>query len=515
VRALPASLALLLLALPLSGCFGGPPPAPPAPPDPEPPRSPPGNGTGPANATPAPPPRPLPRRITFGGPSNEASIAVDPTNPDRILVGAKDYSLFFAPPCPQANVWAGVYASTDGGKLWRHSVLPGFPYDTRPGALQGYRCVSDPTVAFDAQGTAYYAGLAFGSVNGTVPAVPPTPVPVPPPPPPPNASLPVEADADPMVVFLAKSRDGGITWDEVHIVVGGQPASQNLGLTRPYLAIDGARNALYMSWAMSVNSVPSAVDGVPSAVVSRSADGGATWSAPVPLVGGAPAVLGSAPVLAVLPDGKLLAAWLATTAQGDGTVLEAALSADGGQTFGAAVAVAPVRPPPSPLPNSQFRVATFPALAVDASPGERRGWAYLVWNDYGGGDSDVLFAASKDGGATWGEPVSIHESGARNDQFLPAAVVTAAGDVDVLFYDRRGDPANRLIVPYFADSHDGGATWNETALPMAGFDGDLSLHQSGQPFLGDYIGIASAARGSWGVWTATPFGRADLFVLPV
>ncbi|MCA1812820.1 MAG: glycoside hydrolase, partial [Halobacteriales archaeon] len=514
-------LCLLLLAPALAGCAA---PKPSATQDPPPDATPPGMGTQPpVNNTPAPPPKPRPQRISFGGPSNEVSIAVDPKNPDRILVGAKDYSLFFAPPCPAQNVWAGVYISNDGGRFWRHTVIPGFPRDPRPSVLAGYRCASDPEVAFDNSGNAYYVGLAFGNatdLNDTQlpPSPVPPPVPVPPPPAMPNASLPVQPDPGPSVIFLGKSKDG-LTWD-VHTVFGGEPGSINVELTRPVLAIDPQGQGLWMAWTTAAGlpvdpGLPVGV-GVGSIMVARSTDGGATWSPPVTVAStSAPAVLGGAPNLAARADGSLLLTWVAAAPDGTDSTILSAVSTDGGQTFGPPATVATIVPVPSPLPNSKFRVANFLELALDTGTGPLKGSAYLAWNDHATGTSKVLVAASKDGGATWSAPKMVQAEGTRNDQFLPALSVAPNGDVQVLFYDRRDDSANRLIVPWTARSADGGATWNETALDFAPFDGDLSLHQNGQPFLGDYIGLAPRAGGSMAVFTATPFGRADVFVQQV
>lgn len=495
----PRLLAALLLAPLLAGCLGAP-QAPSQPPAEEPDEPPARNATSPAPAPPPAPRPPAPRRVSLGGPSNEVSIAVDASDPRRVLVGAKDYSLFFAPPCPQLNVWAGLYVSLDGGRLWRHTVLPGFPGDPRPSVLAGYRCASDPVVLFDAQGTAYYAGLAYGFANDTGPApqpppLPPPPVPLPPvqPPQPPNATLPAEPPT-PTLLFLAKSRDGGLNWNETYVV-----AEDKAGLIfhdKEALALDAG--TLYMAWNMQVRELP-------TIVVARSTDGGATWSAPLPVATNPPArtVFGAALAAA---NGKVHLVFLGTDAQGT-THLYATLSEDQGQRFAPAVPIAPVSLPPSPLPNSQFRVPTVPSLAADAT-----GLLMVAWNDHAGGTSDVVVSASRDG-ASWSQPAVVHAEPA-NDQFFPALAFNGT-EALLLFYDRRGDPANRLVQVGLARSQDGGTSWNETLLNQAPFDGDLSHHQSGGPFLGDYIGLAAAAGQAWAAWTATPFARGDVFVLRV
>jgi len=441
----------------------------------------------------------LPVRISIAGPANEPAIAIDPSNPLRVLVGAKDYTLGNASACTASNVWAGVWTSSDGGHDWSHALLPGFPGDAAQNALSAYRCISDPLVAFGPHGDAWYGGLAFSSIGG------PLPSPLPPPP-----DVPGGPDTSAAAVFLAHSGDGGASWDRIVLVDGGEPGSGGMPATRPSLAI-GADGTMVLGWSQASPRAE-----VPTqAVVARSTDNGATWSPPVALIAGPPLVLGDAPAMAALPDGSFLAVWRAEQQDFSGAMMVAARSTDGGQTFGKGEPFASVTSPPSPLAHAKFRVANFAQLAVDASAGPRKGWAYAAWADAGGGDSDVVVAVSRDGGATWGRPASIHGPGARGDQFLPAVTATGNGDVDVLFYDRRADPQDQLVQAWFADSHDGGATWNESALLQVPFDGDLSMHQSGVPFLGDFIGIASAGRGSLAVWTATPLGRGDVFVAAV
>jgi hypothetical protein len=114
----------------------------------------------------------------------------------------------------------------------------------------------------------------------------------------------------------------------------------------------------------------------------------------------------------------------------------------------------------------------------------------------------------------WSPPAPVHNDTA-NDQFFPAAAFTPEGEAVLTFYDRRADPANKLVQLGVARSRDGGASWNESLVNQAPFNGDLSLHQSGIPFLGDYNGLAAVGNRTWAAWTATPFGRADVFVHPV
>ncbi|MGH2770575.1 MAG: hypothetical protein ACRDJF_08670, partial [Actinomycetota bacterium] len=49
-------------------------------------------------------------------PHNETSVAINPRDPNNIVVGANDYRFGFGT--------SGFYATTDGGKTWRDGLLP-------------------------------------------------------------------------------------------------------------------------------------------------------------------------------------------------------------------------------------------------------------------------------------------------------------------------------------------------------------------------------------------------------
>src|SRR3954451_5488124 len=91
-----------------------------------------------------------------GDAANEPSIAVDPTNPNRMAIGWRQFDTI-------TNNFrqAGVAYTTNGGQTWTASVL-------QPGQFR-----SDPVLRADADGNFYYASLnsvtasaVFKSTNG-------------------------------------------------------------------------------------------------------------------------------------------------------------------------------------------------------------------------------------------------------------------------------------------------------------------------------------------------------------
>jgi hypothetical protein len=91
--------------------------------------------------------------------NNEPFSVVDPTNIDLVIAGWNDY----------CSGWMGLGFSTNGGKSWTDSLVPGYPADTSEEGMQSPEFVrtntaSDPVAAFNRIGTRFYFG--FIAYNG-------------------------------------------------------------------------------------------------------------------------------------------------------------------------------------------------------------------------------------------------------------------------------------------------------------------------------------------------------------
>jgi hypothetical protein len=142
------------------------------------------------------------------------------------------------------------------------------------------------------------------------------------------------------------------------------------------------------------------------------------------------------------------------------------------------------------------RANGFPQIAVDPNAGHR-GRVYVTWSDYRNGDVDVFCSASTNGGRTWSEPVRVNNDSLHNgaDQYFQwMAVDPVDGSVNVVFYDRRGDPANRKQTVVLARSEDDGKTFRNFAWTTNAFD-------PGGVFMGDYSGITAFGGRVFGAWT--------------
>jgi hypothetical protein len=406
-------------------------------------------------------------------------LAVNPKDPSNVVVGAKDYT-------PEGSdcVWAGTSVTKDGGATWTNGFVGG-PKAQRDPHVAFYDCVTDPVLEFGPDGMLYYLVEAYGAGDEALAGLPATPL----------------GSGFGSNMWLAVSQDGGLTWGFRGLMSLG--AGGNVLLhDKSDLAVSPVSGTIVAAWD-AFNPASAQL------VWVRSTDRGATFSPPRTLIGTDRATDTGAMVdLEWDAQGALHAVFFDWNT---GEVLYAR-SDDDGASFGAPQSVAAATPwTGANAPNANFRIFDSPMLAVDASEGLRAGWLYLVWADDSllAGDHDVWFTRSEDGGASWARPVQVG-SWTGSDQFHPNVAVAGDGSVHVLEYDRHHDPANRLLDATWLVSEDGGQRWRSGRLSASSFDGDLGIHQSGVPFMGDYLAIGAGSDKVYMAWADTRGGRSDV-----
>ncbi len=378
----------------------------------------------------------------------EPAIAVNQKNPQQVVGVFQD------------NVHASY--SQDAGHTWQlaDGVEP-----------KNYRVSGDVSVAFDNQGHAFVCYIAFDKL-GTFHYW--------------------AHGATRNGVFVRRSLDGGKTWEADHFPVAEQTSSPGIPFEdKPWIVADNTngRHAgnLYVGWTrwrLTDSQM----------VLARSTDDGKTWSPPIEIDahpglprddnGAAEGFSG-----AVGPDGTLYAIW----SQDDTIMLTT--SRNGGMTFSQARAVIHTAPIMFAIDTLE-RANGFPQIAID--PKSKR--LYVTWSDYRNGDLDVFLATSDDGGKHWSAPVRVNDDPPHNgaDQFFQwLAVDPTDGSVNVIFYDRRRDPANRKQVVVLARSTDSGRNFSNYAWIGDPFE-------VGGVFFGDYSGIAAYGGRVYGIWTEEP-----------
>jgi hypothetical protein len=119
----------------------------------------------------------------------------------------------------------------------------------------------------------------------------------------------------------------------------------------------------------------------------------------------------------------------------------------------------------------------------------------------GEGDDDVWLVFSKDGGATWTEPLRVNDNAAPSRQFQSWVAVDACGRVHVAWTDLRNDQ-NEV---WYARSAD----------PTKGFEPNLQVTDgrgsANTDFLGDYKGLVVQGSDVLAVWQDTRRDSGDIY----
>ena len=389
------------------------------------------------------------------GEFNGPSIAINPANPQQIVVAFG------------SRVTADY--STDGGEHWAMSE------GTAP---TNYRASGDISVTYDHRGHAILCFIAFDGAGswrywGHNPKR--------------NS------------IQIRRSLDGGKTWEPRTIPVIEHAEGPGIPFEdKPYVVADNQAKSpyagnLYVGWTED-RTADSLI------LFSRSTDGGLTWSAPMRISDrpGTPrddegTVQGFSGV--VTPDGALHVIW------SDRGHIVYAVSRDGGKTFSRNHWVAEAGPSNFMVFNANHANG-YPQIdmAVDkvGKAGKNGGPArlYVAWNDYRNGDVDIFCASSMDGGRTWAPPVRVNSDPLHNgaDQlFQWLAVDPSSGAVNVVFYDRRRDPANKTVDVTLARSTDGARTFRNYLLSEHSYD---PLDSE----IGEYTALAALGGRVYGSW---------------
>lgn len=398
----------------------------------------------------------------------EPSLGVNPRNPRNLVAAWKqDVDV------PDAAA-DGVAVSLDGGRSWSRGTLP------RSGACDGgepqFKYVSDPWVAFGPRNVVSVATLPF-------------------------------TDANPGAIAVHRSSDGGRTFGGPQYVDRDQ-TPMDFDDKETIAADPRDPQRAYVTWVKQQRTLPPvAVPLSSTTYVSRTLDGGRTWSAPRGLAtttGIGTAFAGG--VVAVRPNRDVLLAYPLIVPDSPGAcvldeecagvvTIYAVRSTDGGTTWSAPVVAARYRRGPVRDPEGEDFKASADNFSLAVDP---RGVAYLAAHDERDSpNSHIIVRRSRDGGATWQSLTEADSaSGARGFKGQPV-IAASRHSLGILYYDfrddlRRGDGKAEFSW-WFLHSDDGGGSWHEQRLT-----GPSDLHSAPSTavghFIGDYFGLQPAGR---------------------
>ena len=385
----------------------------------------------------------------LGDAANEPSIAVDPTNPDRMVIGWRQFD----------NVYsnfrqAGYGYSTDAGQTW-----------TFPGTIETGIFRSDPVLDFDSDGYAYYNSLTYNFSAYTC------------------------------KVF--KSDDGGALWNT---------GAQAHGGDKQWMTIDrsggpGTGN-IYSFWTSYYSSCY-------PGFFTRSIDTANSFEDCVEVTGypywGTMAVgndgelyIAGAGVWNGLVVAKSTTAWnpafpvgwdFYTTAVLDG-YLTSGISVNPGGLLGQASI--DVDRSNGPGRGNVYVLASVVRLSTNDS-------------------ADVMFSKSTDGGLTWSTPIKINDdTGTDHYQWFGTMSTAPSGRIDVVWLDTRDAPPGTVLSAlYYSYSMDQGETWSTNERLSELFDPHVGWPDQNK--MGDYFDMKSDNTGANLAWANTLNGEQDVY----
>jgi len=280
---------------------------------------------------------------------------------------------------------------------------------------------------------------------------------------------------------VARSSDLGHTWS---VVVADHT---NAGTDKPILAVRGPDVYVAFNHAQKM-------------WVSSSHDGGATFTSatvnPNGKLGWSLAGGGM-----VGPDGSVYFSWAGYEQNGGakGRVnLYVSKSTNGGVTWSNTVVDVSGAPPDCSAYSCGWAyLGAQITLAADEA-----GTLYALWNagTVDKGPERVFFARSPNGGASWSPKVDVSLAPAGAAHAFPAIAAGAAGDVRISWMDAR---AGAFWNVYYRSTSDGGVHWTAEADLSTHVPGFSYIDRAGFAFpFGDYYEVAIDDRGTsqliWG-----------------
>ncbi len=299
---------------------------------------------------------------------------------------------------------------------------------------------------------------------------------------------------------------GSITWGTpVYAAIAPAPA---FFLDKEFIAADPTGTNIYVTYT---RFGPGALGfGQIESVASH--DGGVTWAAPVVVAAAISGTVlqGSEPALD--QKGTLYVVW----EKGWQTTLTPQIvvskSTDGGATFSSPSVAATIGTLAfnRPIGYNRSRINDFPRIAV-ATTGKNKDDVYVVFHSRDAGDVNVFATRSSNGGSSWSTPVQLNDASG-DAQFWPMVMVEPGGNVDVLWYDRRNNvPGSGLTDVYWTQSIDGGTTWRANERVTDVSTNWIGIATDIAPNFGDYNGLATSGNRTYAGWGDGRNGNPDVY----
>jgi hypothetical protein len=331
-----------------------------------------------------------------GDAANEPSIAIDPTAPNRMAIGWRQFDTVASSFREAGNAW-----SRDGGRTWTVNV-----------AIADGNFRSDPVLASDSEGEFFY--LTLRTDNG-------------------------------FTCDLYRSTNRGMTWISPTFAYGGDKAWFTIDTAFPL-----GRGNIYACWSTCCNPYG-------TTTFTRSLSNGQFFEPPITIptspIWGVPAVGpdGELYIIGGNANPRVVKSVNAFD-EFEGPTFTGPFSVPfGGQLV--------INNSGSPNPGGlcgQYWVAVNHA----PGPSRGHVYAAASIDPAGSDPLDTLFSRSTDGGVSWSAPVRVNDdpAGANNWQWFTTLSVSPTGRLDLVWNDTRDGPTSTSRL-FYSCSLDGGITW--------------------------------------------------------
>ena len=492
---------------------------------------------------------------------NEPSTAIDARMTDVVVAGSNDYCTVQL----AGGTWAGFYRSTDSGRTWTDSLLPGYPTDQSPEGKasplqqQGITNAGDPVQAWDTSDRLFYMGNAFNRVS------------------PQNGS-----------VWVATYDQDATHYVRTVIVGKAGPALNGRFNDKTSIEVDRGVSSPHHGNVYAAWSLFQGVNGNNAIYFTRSTDHGATFTQPAKLSVGSKNVQFAD--IAVTSNGTVYIAYrqFDSSRGHQENAVAYVVSTDGGATFGKPQVATPFEPfdaadtagnptaaaaaheqaylhadgPAAEAGEASvgdsrdcgsgpfactsgfvfFRHDSQPRITADPKAADQR--VYLVYDATVPGSevpSATTYNTADPAGSTlrvgqgaiyfsvldnghWSTPARLAPT-PTGHQLFPD-VNADGGVLHAVWHDSRNDPAYSVQYPpgndgavrdsagfaaatpgldtYAASSRDGGATWSVTRLSTTSQMPNYEMFGDRRvPFHGDYNYVSSVGANAYNTWTDT------------
>ena len=344
-----------------------------------------------------------------GDAANEPSIAVNPQNPDQMMIAWRQFNSV------SSNFrQAGYGYTTDGGQTW-----------TFPGVLEAGTFRSDPVLDYDREGNFYYNSLTN--------------------------------DPD-YYCKVFKSSDGGASWDNGVDAHGGDKQWMTIDKT------DGPGSGhIYAFWTSFFSTCY-------PGFFTRSTDGGSSYGN-CTIVPDDPSwgtiMVGPDGNLYIGASGSsdfVVARSSNAQYAGQTVAWDNAASVDlGGYiTYGL-----------DPNPDGLAGQTSLAIDSSGGSTNGNIYLLCSVVPFSGSDPLDVRFSRSTDSGVSWSSSVKVNDDAVNSYQWFGTMSVAPNGRIDVIWLDTRDHAGTNISALYYSNSTDAGLTWSQNTRMSEFFDPHL------------------------------------------